>query len=211
MKSCIICKEIKPLTEYYNHSEMKDGKLGKCKVCTKLHTKKYIQENKEYKLTYDKQYHQQNKEKIKEQHKEHYQQNKQQYKEHYQQNKEKLNIRNNQYQKNRKKIDPIFKLSSNTRKLILISFKKQCNGVYKKNKKTEDILGCTLKEFITYLQSQFQPGMTLENHGQGTGKWNIDHIIPISSAKTEEEILTLSYYTNFQPLWWEENMKKFNH
>ena len=136
MKNCIICKEIKPLTEYYNHSGMKDGKLGKCKICTKSHTKKYIQQNKEYKFSYDKNYHKQNKEKIKEQHKEYYQQNKQQYKEHYQQNKEKLNTRNNQYQKNRRKIDPIFKLSSTTRKLILISFKKQCNGVYKKSKRT---------------------------------------------------------------------------
>jgi hypothetical protein len=50
--------------------------------------------------------------------------------------------------------------------------------------------------------------MTLENHGQGSGKWNIDHIIPISSARTEEEIYKLNHYTNFQPLWWEENMAK---
>jgi hypothetical protein len=50
--------------------------------------------------------------------------------------------------------------------------------------------------------------MTLENHGQGIGKWNIDHIIPISSAQTEEEIYKLNHYTNLQPLWWEENMAK---
>jgi hypothetical protein len=36
----------------------------------------------------------------------------------------------------------------------------------------------------------------------------MDHIIPISSAKTEEEIIKLNHYTNFQPLWWEENMAK---
>ena len=50
--------------------------------------------------------------------------------------------------------------------------------------------------------------MTLENHGHGVGKWNIDHIIPISFAKTEEEIYKLNHYTNLQPLWWEENMAK---
>ena len=74
--------------------------------------------------------------------------------------------------------------------------------------KTSKILGCTVKEFIQHLQNQFKPGMTLENHGQGPGKWNIDHIVPISSARTEEEIYKLNHYTNFQPLWWEENMAK---
>jgi hypothetical protein len=50
--------------------------------------------------------------------------------------------------------------------------------------------------------------MTLENHGHGLGKWNIDHIIPISSAKNEEEIHKLNHYINLQPLWWIENMAK---
>jgi hypothetical protein len=77
-----------------------------------------------------------------------------------------------------------------------------------KGKKTEQILGCTINEFIQHLQNQFTEGMTFENHGQGKGYWNIDHIIPISSAKTEEEIYKLNHYTNLQPLWWEENMAK---
>jgi hypothetical protein len=46
--------------------------------------------------------------------------------------------------------------------------------------------------------------MTLENHGE----WHLDHIIPISSAETEEDIMLLNHYTNFQPLWWYDNLKK---
>ena len=46
--------------------------------------------------------------------------------------------------------------------------------------------------------------MTWENHGLYNGElnygWDIDHIIPFSSAKTEEDIIKLSHYTNLQPL-----------
>ena len=40
--------------------------------------------------------------------------------------------------------------------------------------------------------------------------WHVDHIIPLSSAKTEEELVKLCHYTNLQPLWAEDNLKKSN-
>ena len=46
--------------------------------------------------------------------------------------------------------------------------------------------------------------MKWDNHG----KWHIDHIIPLSSAETEEEVYNLCHYTNLQPLWGEDNLKK---
>lgn len=52
--------------------------------------------------------------------------------------------------------------------------------------------------------------MDFNNHGSTADCWQIDHKIPISSAKTEEEIIKLSHYTNLQPMWWEENNKKSN-
>jgi hypothetical protein len=42
--------------------------------------------------------------------------------------------------------------------------------------------------------------MTLENHGNCEECWHIDHKIPISSAKTEEEIIKLNHFSNLQPL-----------
>jgi hypothetical protein len=54
------------------------------------------------------------------------------------------------------------------------------------------------------LEDKFQPWMTWENRGLYNGElsygWDIDHIIPISSAKTEEEIIKLNHYSNLQPL-----------
>lgn len=113
-----------------------------------------------------------------------------------------------QWRKNQKRINPLFKLRENISSLMCNSFKRACKGNYSKYSKSSEILGCTIQEFIEHLQSHFKPGMTLENHGQGEGKWNIDHIIPISSAKTEDEIYKLNHYTNLQPLWWKENMAK---
>ena len=36
----------------------------------------------------------------------------------------------------------------------------------------------------------------------------MDNIIPISSTKKEEYVYKLNHYTNFQPLYWKDNLKK---
>jgi len=75
-----------------------------------------------------------------------------------------------------------------------------------KNFKTMDALGCTSSELKHHLQSKFTEGMNWDNYG----KWHVDHIKPISFAKTEQEAIQLSHYTNLQPLWAADNLKKSN-
>ena len=99
--------------------------------------------------------------------------------------------------------DLLFSVKIKIRWCIKSAFKK--NG-YTKKSKTYDILGISYNEFKLYIESKFTEGMKWENHGQ----WHLDHIIPVSSAKTEEEIIKLNHYTNFQPLWAEDNLKKGN-
>lgn len=41
-------------------------------------------------------------------------------------------------------------------------------------------------------------------------KWDIDHIIPLASAKDEKELIALGHYKNLQPLWSKENFEKFD-
>ena len=112
-------------------------------------------------------------------------------------NKQKRNI----YLKRRRENDPLFKLITNIRNLINNSFSEMN---YLKNSKTEEILGCSFKDFKIYIESKFENWMNWKNRGLYNGSlnygWDIDHIIPISSAKTEEELLKLNHYTNLQPL-----------
>jgi hypothetical protein len=75
---------------------------------------------------------------------------------------------------------------------------------YKKSLKTIEILGCSFDELKIYLESKFEDWMTWENKGLYDGEfnygWDIDHIIPLSSAQTEEDVIKLNHFTNLQPL-----------
>ena len=78
-------------------------------------------------------------------------------------------------------------------------------NITKKNK-TFEIVGCTPEELKKHLENQFTDGMSWENHG--LIGWHIDHIIPLSSAKNEDDIIKLCHYMNLQPLWSLDNIKK---
>ena len=43
---------------------------------------------------------------------------------------------------------------------------------------------------------------------ENQGKWHIDHIIPLSSAANEEELYKLCHFTNLQPMWATDNIRK---
>ena len=121
----------------------------------------------------------------------------------YEKNKERIKERIKKNIKQRIQTDPLFKMRYNIRTLIYMSIK---NKGYTKNSRTFDILGCDYNTFIKHIERQFTKGMTWNNHGE----WHYDHIIPISSAQTEEEVIKLNHYTNFQLLWAEDNLRKSN-
>lgn len=228
-KICSCCGEEKQLDMFNNDKHRKDGKYCYCRDCCKIYNqssarkehikeynKHYRETNKEYfkkyeQLEYVKDYRKKYKiesEKRKEWEKEYHKKYKQlEYvkdaiKKYKQSEKGKKTIQ--KYINNKKQTDPLFNLSCNIRKIIGISFK---NKGYKKNTKTEKILGCSVEEFKQHLESLFESWMTWNNYGNWNGytidkniSWDIDHIIPISAAKTEEEIIKLNHYTNLQPL-----------
>ena len=222
-KSCKTCDKVKDLIEFNVCKDCTDGHMNSCKVCQSEKKKLYRENNIEKLKNCQKNWRELNKESKKQKSKEWYLKNRDRVlnkaKKHYEENKIKIreykkewDCLNKEYlnekERQRKLEAPLFKLTHNIRGLLYQSFKRACKGKYKKSDKTENILGCTVQEFIEYLQSLFIEGMNLENHGQCEECWQIDHIIPISSAKTEEEIIELNYYTNLQPLWRNDNIRK---
>jgi hypothetical protein len=78
--------------------------------------------------------------------------------------------------------------------------------VTRRTKRIDEIIGCDWSQLKTHLESQFKTGMSWDNWSQSG--WHIDHIIPLASAKSEDELYKLSHYSNLQPLWWYENIAK---
>lgn len=118
-------------------------------------------------------------------------------------NRERFRKTSREYTKNKKETDPLYKLRCNISTLIQNGIR---NGGYTKKTKTSEILGCDYETFKSYIENKFKEGMTWGNRSE----WHLDHIFPISMATTEEEIVKLNHYTNFQPLWAVENIKKGN-
>jgi hypothetical protein len=143
-----------------------------------------------------------NPQKVKAQWKRHYlKSGKENGRKYYNKNRDICIKRSIKYQMNRRKTDNLFKLKHRISCIISSLIKR--NGYIKKST-TYEILGCSYDEFKLHLESKFEPWMSWKNYGKWNGElnygWDIDHIIPSSSGKTEDEIIKLNHYTNLQPL-----------
>jgi hypothetical protein len=115
---------------------------------------------------------------------------------------EKYKIKRNETRRNRMDNDIAYKLNRMIGNLIRYSVKRL--DLVKSNR-TQEILGCSFEDFKIHLESKFEPWMNWDNYGKiEIGKfnvgWDIDHIIPISTAKNEEEVIKLNHFSNLRPL-----------
>ena len=198
-KVCTKCKIEKSCDNFSKNKTTKDGLQRHCRECVK----KYNQENVEKNSQVKKKWRQLNPNNVKEKDKKWKKNNFHKIKKYRQDNSDKIKIYNRQYQKNRRNSDPLYKFICNIRKRLSAYFRVISVN---KNTRTKDMLGLDLACFKSYIESKFQEGMTWENYGQ----WHVDHIKPLSLATTEQEVMELNHYTNLQPLWAVENLKKSN-
>ena len=76
------------------------------------------------------------------------------------------------------------------------------------------MVGCTPEFLKEYLEKKFYPHpkskelMTWKNNT--IRGWHVDHIKPLDKARTPEDVEKLMHYTNLQPMWMEENIRKSN-
>ena len=98
---------------------------------------------------------------------------------------------------NRRKSNPMYRAMSNLRSRLHKIVRYDVSG-------SSRSIGCTAKELRSYLESKFTSQMTWDNYGD----WHIDHICPLSSATSEDELKSLAHYTNLQPMWAKDNVMK---
>lgn len=135
-------------------------------------------------------YYAKNKEKIQKHQKEYYQKNK---------------IRINRHRRDRNRVNISARLAGVLRSRLV--------GILRGEAKPASaikMLGCSVDFLKQYLEAKFLPNMTWDNYGRGSYCWNIDHIKPLASFNlTElEQFRQASHYTNLQPMWSVDNIRK---
>ena len=122
-----------------------------------------------------------------------------------QRTKEQRRAYRRQWQANRMATDTAFHFRSNLASLINTAIRKQFGS---KANRTHDTIGCTVTELRQHLETQFIDGMTWQNYGKHG--WHVDHIRPCASfdLKDPEQQRQCFHYTNLQPLWAVDNIRK---
>lgn len=184
-KVCLKCKVEKELINFNKDKNKKDGLNIYCIDCRKEYRKQNSQTINEYsKNYYSTNLHNQLKRK----------------KTYRENNKDKIKNYSHNYRISKYNNDSLYISIRKIRNLIYNYLKTQNN---KTNTKSYQIIGCTSNQFKSHLESLFEPWMNWDNYGKYNGQpnygWDIDHIIPTSSAKTEEDIIKLNHYSNLRP------------
>jgi hypothetical protein len=203
-KVCTKCGVDKPLEEY---GKQRNGKKSWCKPCENLRTKIWYEQNKDRRNAIARAWAKNNKDKV-----------------NAAKRLRRSKIRELNPLPEKPKFDKYVWLKNNKHRLAkyrrdwlnadpknIVSdrVRRRINGAftaygYKKTSRTAEIIGCSCEELKLHIESKFQLGMTWENRDQ----WHIDHIIPLATAKTEEDVIRLNHYTNLQPLWAADNLRK---
>lgn len=199
MRTCSGCKIGKEEAEFSIRKSSKDGLNRKCKKCVRETKRKWELNNPE-KVVKSRE---NRKESLRE-HRKKWHKNNPEYSKNY---KRKYSRSKRLMERmERMENDEVLKCKIKISKSIGGCIKEYVNNntSYKKDSNTINILGCNYEEFKYYIESKFEPWMNWDNYGKYNGEfnygWDFDHIIPVSLAKTVEEVYKLNHYTNFQPL-----------
>jgi hypothetical protein len=188
VKTCGDCKSQKFIVDFTKDLRRKDGLNRLCKSCCSNRRRSHYEKNRDKEIQMAKEYQSNHKEEIR------YRESKR-----WRGRKEYMF----KYVKKRRAMDPLFRIAANLRCAI----GKQCNMIkHKKDFSSTKSLGCTMAEFKQYIEARFTEGMSWDNYGL----WEIDHINPLSLAKTVENLKSMNHYTNLQPLWEKDNQLKSN-
>ena len=194
-KYCAKCNKTLPHSAFYKNKRRKDGLQTYCKPCMKVtnqvnyknhktewdaRTKKYgkTEKNKKYRREWAKKKYDSDPE-----------------------HRKKCIEKVVNYERKKLATDTEFKIKHYLRSRLRKALKGKI-----KYESTMELVGCSTEELCKHLAGKFKEGMTWENYGS----WHVDHIKPCASfdLTKKEEQEKCFHYTNLQPLWALENIKK---
>ena len=202
-KVCNKCK-LDLLLEYFSKDKSrKDGLSYTCKQCRnkqkqtqRISDPKYLEKQRVYRNK--------NRDQALESSKKYYKNNKEKKRIYQNKNRKNIRARSRQRENFRLRYDIQYLLAKRLRTRLYLALRRE----WRSGSAVRD-LGCSIQELKEYLESKFQPGMTWGNYGE----WHIDHIRPLSSFSltNKEELLEACHYSNLQPLWAKDNIRKSNY
>lgn len=226
-KRCGRCKSFKDIGLFHKNICSPDGIHNTCKECRAPESKKYYEGHKEERLVYAKDAYDKDPDKFAERnrknreardpeiaaeynrksHRDWYakEENRQHKSNYYYAHKDDKQAYDRKYRPERERVDLCFKIANRLRTRMNMALRKR----YKSGSAVRD-LGCSIEEFIKYIESFWEPGMSWDNYGNGPNDWSLDHTLPLSSfdLTNREEFLKACHYTNIRPMWHLLNMQK---
>ena len=224
-KVCRICGEEKDLEEFrlcYNGNDKKKPgakslfRRTECRECERKKATEYNLEHRSHILERKKKYRESHKKELSESWKKYYdihkkelnEKSKKWYSNHPNARKENYARHRDEYrqkQKERLQTDPVFAFRRRQQYRTWVVFKSFGN---KKDDSTSKLVGCSPEELYRYLTKTFEINYNCKWNDNHIPDVHIDHIIPISSAKTLEEAKKLFNYKNLQLLKGKDNLIK---
>ena len=205
MKICLKCNIEKDLSDFTNNKTKKDGKCVYCRSCYAAINKKWRDNNKEADKKIHDKWKSNNLDRVRKSRLKSYYNNheasKKRARKYKKQNQEQLKIKSRIYANTKYHNDLNYRLVRLLRGRIWKALKR--NSKYSTSL---ELLGCSIEELKIYLEKQFVKDMNWQNYG----KWHIDHVKPCSSfdlTDLEQQKLCF-HYSNLQPLWAKDNIKK---
>lgn len=198
-KVCSKCRVWRPRDKFYAVGGRPFSMRPRCKECEKAQAARYMIANRDAVL--EKKRKTYRSERGQESHKVYYLRNRERIRAVQKEYEKSTYAARNLRRKLRRQGDEMYRMSERVRARIRCAVNRRG---YTKRTLTSTTLGCEWPEFCAYMESKFVDGMSWEN----SGEWHVDHMVPLASAQSEEELIALCHFTNLQPLWAAENLRK---
>jgi hypothetical protein len=221
LKECTKCKEVKPLSEFYENAKSRGGRYSKCALCcskyslewhhsnperAKAKMAAWREENSEHEASYRREYYNSNSERLRRQRREYHKANPERtrisVRKWRRSNIERARKREREYyHANKHKAS---RKADQALRSILHNFLRWTKSG--KDSRTHEALGYSSAQLREHMERQFVKGMSWDNYGD----WHIDHIVPMSHYISIGQIdpSIVNCLSNLRPVWAKENLSK---